>query len=147
MRVVMSGDSNDEGTAARDWCRTHLQPGDTVIAVVGINPVGELVMGLPVFDAMGDEHAVRERLEYEHCGPLRDAGLDAQARVLASGQVRAVVETAVRERADLLVVGKHPRGPVGDMIWGEVATHLAHHPPCPVVIVPVDDRSPEPAIA
>jgi nucleotide-binding universal stress UspA family protein len=143
----MSGASSDEGIAAREWCLTHLETGDTVIAVLGINPVGELVMGLPVFDALGDEHAVRQRLEEEHCAPLRRAGLDAQARVLASGQVHAVVETAVRERADLLVVGKHPRGAVGDMIWGEVATHLAHHPPCPVVIVPVHDHSTHPAVA
>jgi nucleotide-binding universal stress UspA family protein len=147
MRVVMSGDRNDEGAAAREWCRTHLHPGDSVIAVVGINPVGELVMGLPVFDAMGDEHALRQRLEREHCEPLRRAGLDAQLRVLAMGQAHAVLETAVRERADLLVVGKHPRGPVGDIVWGEVATHVAHHPPCPVVIVPVGERSPQSAVA
>ena len=147
MKVVMSADSTDEGAHARRWCAEHLVPGDTVIAVVGINPVGELVMGLPPFDSMGDERSVLARVEREHCTPLRGRGLECRPRVDAHGQTHAVLDAAAEEHADLIVVGKRPRGPVGDVVWGEVATHLVHHPPCPVVIVPVVSPAPHPAAA
>ena len=147
MKVVMSADSTEEGAEARHWCADHLGVGDTVLAVVGINPVGELVMGMPLFDVMGDEHTVVEHVERDHCARLRARGVGCRARVVTRGQAHAVLEVATEEHADLIVVGKRPRGPVGDAIWGEVATHVAHHPPCPVVIVPVAARSPHPAVA
>ena len=36
----------------------------------------------------------------------------------------------------MIVVGKRPHGAVADAMLGEVAVQLAHHPPCPVVVVP-----------
>jgi nucleotide-binding universal stress UspA family protein len=147
MKIVMSADSTSEGLGARAWCAEHLGPADAVIAVVGINPVGEFVMGVPPFDVMGDEHTVVEQVERDHCHPLRQRGLDCRARVVAHTQANAVLEVAAEEHADLIVVGKRPRGPVGDLVWGEVATHLVHHPPCPIVVVPVVSASSHPAVA
>ena len=147
MKVVMSAEIDVEGDQAQRWCSEHLGPGDTVIAVVGINPVGELMMGLPPFDAMGDERTVAAQVERERCVPLRQRGVDCRARVVAHGQANAVLAVAADVHADLIVAGKRPRGPVGDVVWGEVATHLVHHPPCPVVIVPVVSASSHPAVA
>jgi nucleotide-binding universal stress UspA family protein len=147
MKVVVSADSTSEGLGARAWCAEHLGSADTVLAVVGINPVGELVMGVPPFDAIGDEHTVVEQVERDHCQPLRERGLDCRARVVPHAQANAVLEVAAEEHADLIVVGKRPRGPVGDLVWGEVATHLVHHPPCPIVVVPVVGASSHPAVA
>ncbi len=147
MKVVMSAESTDEGVQAQQWCAEHLAPGDTVIAVVGINPVGALVMGLPLFDVIGDEHTVLSRVEREHCAPLRRRGIGCRVRVGPHGQAHAVLEAAAEEHADLIVVGKRPRGPVGDVVWGEVATQIGHRPPCPVVIVPIVGQTPHPEVA
>jgi len=34
------------------------------------------------------------------------------------------------------VIGKRPHGRVVDVVIGEVAAQLVHHPPCPLVVVP-----------
>lgn len=41
-----------------------------------------------------------------------------------------------REQIDLLVVGRRGAGVVERMMLGSVADRLAHHSPCPVLIVP-----------
>jgi nucleotide-binding universal stress UspA family protein len=138
MKVVLSADSTDEGDTARRWCADHLDRRDTVIAVAGINQVGELVMGVPPFDSLGGERELLTQIEHDYCSPLDAAGVVCTARITPAGQARAVAEVAVREAADLIVVGKRAHGPIADAFLGEVASQLVHHPPCPVVVVPCD---------
>ena len=59
------------------------------------------------------------------------------------GGVAAVVEVAIANDADLVVVGKRPHGWMADAILGEVANQVVHHPACPIVVVPTDAREPE----
>jgi nucleotide-binding universal stress UspA family protein len=136
MRVVLSADLSDEGRAACQWCATNLPPGTTVIAVLGMNPVGELMFGVPPFDLTAAEHDLRIGLERDCCQPLTTAGLRAEGRFHPTSQARAITEVAVRERADLIVVGKRPHGWLIDAVRGETAGQVVHHPPCPVVVVP-----------
>jgi hypothetical protein len=35
----------------------------------------------------------------------------------------------------------------GDLVWGEVATYLVHHPPRPIAVVPVVGAPSHPAVA
>ncbi len=48
----------------------------------------------------------------------------------------SILDTCEREAADLLVVGRRGAGLVERMVIGSVADRLAHHAPCPLLIVP-----------
>jgi nucleotide-binding universal stress UspA family protein len=48
----------------------------------------------------------------------------------------SILAVCERERADLLVVGRRGAGLVERMVIGSVADRLAHHAPCPLIIVP-----------
>jgi nucleotide-binding universal stress UspA family protein len=106
--------------------------------VVGVSHLGEFVLGVPPFDAVGGESALLDAVRRDYCRPLEARGLDCHASLVLERQGQAVADIARREHADLIVVGKRPHGPVVDAVRGEVAAQLVHHPPCPLVIVPVD---------
>jgi nucleotide-binding universal stress UspA family protein len=137
MKVVLSVDSLEAGDEAAQWCIDHFGPGDTVIVVVGVNMVGEFVLGVPPFDALGGEPALVHQLERRYCEPLVANGVACEATLVPHGQARAVADVARRKGADLIVIGKRCHGRVGDALHDETARHLVHHPPCPVVVVPV----------
>jgi nucleotide-binding universal stress UspA family protein len=48
----------------------------------------------------------------------------------------SILSLCEREQADLLVVGRRAAGLVERMVIGSVADRLAHHAPCPLLIVP-----------
>jgi nucleotide-binding universal stress UspA family protein len=136
MRVVLSADLTSESRAARGWCVENLAPGTAVVAVLGVSQMGELMLGVPPFDLGAAEHELRASVERDYCEPLDAAGLQCEGRVLALSQGRALTEVAHDEHADLIVVGKRPHGWLVDVVRGELAGQLVHHPPCPVVVVP-----------
>ena len=136
MRVVLSADLSRESRAARMWCAENLAPGTAVFAVLGVNQMGELMLGVPPFDLGAAEHDLRDCVQRDYCEPLDEAGLQCESRVRAVSQGRAVAEVAREEGAELIVVGKRPHGWLVDAVRGEIAGQLVHHPPCPVVVVP-----------
>jgi nucleotide-binding universal stress UspA family protein len=66
------------------------------------------------------------------------AGLDVEGR-LVEGNAADALADAGRE-ADLLVVGTKGHGALAGALLGSVSQHLAHHPPCPLVLVPRRDN-------
>jgi len=136
MKVVLSADGTQEGERALEWCIEHLGPGDEVIAVLGMNPVGEFVLSVPPFDTLGSEQQFSQQMNADYGERLHDRGITAQVRVLPHSQERAVIDAAASEHADLIVVGKRPHGAFGDAMRNELAPHLVHRPPCAVVVVP-----------
>ena len=51
---------------------------------------------------------------------------------------RALLDAALG--ADLLVVGTRGRGGFAGLLLGSTSTYLAHHSPCPLVIVPAPEQ-------
>ncbi len=47
----------------------------------------------------------------------------------------AIIAAAEREQADILVIGRRGAGLMERVMLGSVADRLAHHAPCPLLIV------------
>jgi nucleotide-binding universal stress UspA family protein len=58
-----------------------------------------------------------------------------QARVLQGNPAAAIVDEAVRRKADLIVMGTHGRSGLTRLLMGSVAEHVARNAPCPVTLV------------
>jgi nucleotide-binding universal stress UspA family protein len=138
MKVVLSADNTAEGTAAREWCAHNVRAGDELIAVLGVDPLGQTMLSVsPLYD-LTTETNLHDMLERVYCDPLRRGDVECSARVLDAAQGQAVRQVASQVAADLIVVGKIAHGPLADFVLNETANHLVHRPPCPVVVVPVD---------
>lgn len=47
----------------------------------------------------------------------------------------SIVEAALAERADVIVIGSHGRGAIGRALIGSVSDQVVRHAPCPVLVV------------
>lgn len=68
-----------------------------------------------------------------------DERLAATGRALQGVPGPVIVDACEEAGADLLVAGSRGYGPVLRVLLGSVSTHLAHHAPCPVLVVPRPD--------
>jgi nucleotide-binding universal stress UspA family protein len=60
--------------------------------------------------------------------------VECEARAVEGRAGTVLLEEA--KGAVLLVVGSRGRGELAGMLIGSVSSHLVHHPPCPVTVVP-----------
>ena len=65
----------------------------------------------------------------------RRAGVAVRFLVWEGEPGPAIIEAAVAEAADLLVVGTHGRSRFERLVLGSVSDHVVRHAPCPVLIV------------
>ncbi len=63
-------------------------------------------------------------------------GLHVEQIVVEGGAAQALVDCA--QGADLVVVGSRGHGGFTGLLLGSVAQQVAHHAPCPVVIIPAE---------
>lgn len=61
-------------------------------------------------------------------------GVRVSRHLVMGGSAPALLDAAAS--ADLLVVGTRGHGGFAGLLLGSTSQHVAHHPPCPVVIVP-----------
>ena len=79
-----------------------------------------------------DEHKKLQALADD----LREAGVDVTAMLVQGPTVETLLKEADRQGADLIVVGSHGRGMVGEMLMGSVSKGLIRAGQCPVTVVP-----------
>ncbi len=78
-----------------------------------------------------------EAFATEWCLPLRRSGVRFRATIEdGSPTWTALIEVALREDADMIVVGSRGLNGVTEFLLGSVSHQVAHHSPIPVVIVP-----------
>jgi nucleotide-binding universal stress UspA family protein len=65
----------------------------------------------------------------------RVAELDVTSEVLVGSPARQIVQAALDNHADLIVMGTHGRGAVAHLLMGSVAERVVRTAPCPVLTV------------
>ena len=79
-----------------------------------------------------DEHRKLQALAED----LREPGVDVTALLVQGPTVETLLNEADKQGADLIVVGSHGRGVVGEMLLGSVSKGLIRAGKCPVTVVP-----------
>jgi len=77
----------------------------------------------------------RERVAQDLVARGRRVGVPVSFLIWEGDPGESIVEAAVAERADLIVVGSHGRSGVGRFLIGSVSDHVVRHAPCPVLVV------------
>jgi nucleotide-binding universal stress UspA family protein len=80
--------------------------------------------------------AGQQRVMDSAIGEIDLAGIDHSAVVQLGDPTAEIIAVCEQENADLLVIGRRGAGLVERMVIGSVADRLAHHAPCPLLIVP-----------
>jgi nucleotide-binding universal stress UspA family protein len=84
---------------------------------------------------MDQRRAARELAAQTIVVKGRRSGVSVRFLVWEGEPGPAIIEAAVAETADLLVVGTHGRGRFERLVLGSVSDHVVRHAPCPVLIV------------
>jgi nucleotide-binding universal stress UspA family protein len=71
---------------------------------------------------------------------LAGTGATPDVRLVEGPPEQAIVDTADREGAELLVIGSRGRGALRSAVLGSVSRELVSRAPCPVVVVPSGER-------
>ena len=66
---------------------------------------------------------------------LDDVGLRAEIRVETGDPGERICSVAEAEKVNLIVVGSHHTGLLRRVLGGSVSDDVAHHAPCPVLLV------------
>jgi nucleotide-binding universal stress UspA family protein len=62
-------------------------------------------------------------------------GVEARSMIVDGHSGTAIVRTAEREGADIIVMGALGRSMVEEALVGSISHHVARHAPCPVLLV------------
>ena len=135
--IVVYADGSSASRQAMAWCAKHAAAlDDDVVAVYGFEPICDLVIGYPLFDAVGAASLMQTELDEGWTQPLRDVGVRYRTVFVAQSPARALEAVAIQVGASLIVAGKRPHGLLRDLVVTDVATAVSHEPPCPLVIIP-----------
>jgi nucleotide-binding universal stress UspA family protein len=75
-----------------------------------------------------------------HAAKLRSKGVSVETEVIEGYPATAIEEEALRQEADLIVIGTHGHTGLKHLLLGSVAERVVQKAPCPVLTV----KTPEP---
>jgi nucleotide-binding universal stress UspA family protein len=135
-RIVAGVDGSEPSVRALRWAIEDARTrGAAVQAVHAWDVPYSLSFAAAAVDWPAFERAARQLLDHAvdtALGELTEVPVD---RVLASGSAADVLLGAAKG-ADLVVVGSRGVGGFRGLLLGSVSQQVAHHAPCPVVVVP-----------
>ena len=107
--------------------------GASVVLLHVVESTGAHVMGEEHHDV--ETEADRDRLEL-YCSELIDLGIDARCALGFGDPASALARLVSAERPDLLVMGGHGHGALGDLVHGTTVERLRHQISVPLLVVP-----------
>lgn len=140
MKVLLALDGSAPSLVARDLVRSLPWPAATVVHLLAAYQVPiDWTGGVgSTMDWVGDvEDAIRDQFHDElrtHAAPLVDGGLTIERHVIRGRAADAINDLAAQIGADLIVTGSRGRGQLASMLLGSVATEVATHAACPVLV-------------
>jgi len=81
-------------------------------------------------------HEIRQLLTQDWTGPVRAAGVRYQTEVAVGRPADALLASARRHEASLIVLGMTGRGTLGELVTSSTGRQVAHHAVHPIVTVP-----------
>lgn len=139
-RIVVGIDGSDTAQQALTWALDEGRARQAAVEVVhawnppyvGAYPFDPGALNIDAFEK-GAEQVLTEALAKQDTSGLP---VPPEAIAVSGTAARAVLDTA--DGADLVVVGSRGRGGFAGLFLGSVSQQVAHHAPCPVVVIPPD---------
>jgi nucleotide-binding universal stress UspA family protein len=137
-KIVVGIDGSEGAKKALRWAVSEAQLRSAAIEVIHVwnfsplvDPIGGIAY-VPMDDLLESAQAVAANTVKSVEDVLGDTRITTKVEQGSASQ--ALLKAAVN--ADLLVVGRRGHGGFIGLLIGSTAEQVAHHAPCPVVIVP-----------
>jgi nucleotide-binding universal stress UspA family protein len=148
MKVLIGVDESAEADRAIEFVKKMTWPAGTrmiVASAVQVPMVAYSEAYVPatvdVTGWLGELTKIHRELAATQAGKLTAAGFTVESRVLDGDPRVALLDEALKEGVDLLVVGSHGRTGIGKLVMGSVASHIVTHAPCNVLVVRAKARA------
>ena len=134
--ITVGTDGSDNSIAALRWALAEAKVhGATIDAVYSWEfPPAIDPLGVSMLPSMEDMNASATRLLKGVMDKVDTSGVAVTSHVVRGAPATALLTAA--KGADLLVIGRRGHGGFMGLLLGSVAQQVAHHAPCPVVLVP-----------
>ena len=147
-KILLALDGSAPSLIARDLVSGLSWPHGTVVHAIAAYDVAiDWTGGVgSTMDWIGDvEDATRDSLADTLSAltqPLVERGLKVRRHIVRGRAATAIIENAAMFEADLIVTGSRGRGQLASMLLGSVASEVAAHAGCPVLVArgPTVDR-------
>ncbi len=134
-RIVVGIDFNEPSLAALDYARALAKSfGGSISVLHVLQPVANEVYAYSAAMVDNWERSAYERLWELYPATERTAS-SGIAEVRVGSAVEAILTFAEEQKADLIVLGTHGRGPIKHLFLGSVAERVVRLAPCPVLTV------------
>ena len=140
MKILLALDGSAPSLVARDLVAALPWPAETTVHLLAAYQVPvDWTGGVgSTMDWVGDsDDAIHDQFLDElrtHAAPLVSKGMKVEPHVKRSRAADAIVDLAGQVESDLIVTGSRGRGQLASMLLGSVATEVATHAPCPVLV-------------
>jgi len=132
--IVVGLDGSEHSSAALRWAAAEARLRGARLRVVHSWHVPTLAVEVPLPEDVYTPAAARLEVEGQVAAVLGDAAdVPVDIVVHEGSPAQSLVDEAAG--ATLVVVGSRGRGGFSGLLLGSVSTQVAHHAPCPVVIV------------
>lgn len=141
MKIVVGVDGSEPAARAVEWCATYGdQLGAEIVVVHAIDMpvvVAPFTTYVPIqsFSEV-DREGLRRVVTDEWCAALLKASTPFRVELLDGDPALAIMETARREDADLVITGRRGRGGFAELLLGSTSYALTHHLNRPLLILP-----------
>ncbi|NQT08643.1 universal stress protein [Candidatus Bathyarchaeota archaeon] len=143
-RVMLATDGSKHSLHAAQKAAQMAKSNDSEVIIVHVlNPYMYLTSPLGPMDVDGtlaieNEKEVKKRGKAAMEASKKifdDLSVNVETRFLRGNVARAIVDEAIKEKVDLIVVGATGYGGVTEWLLGSTAHKIARNSPCPVMIV------------